>query len=275
MRVVMLCVILLGLVGCVERRLRPEEVGEIRSLLLVVETFDEIQVTNAWTEIQRARQEYNPQTKRFDTVLSSNEVRQSGGGILRADLALREQIRDTLSRNLAPRYRIEPADQRVPAIREAFNPLGITLKGRGALIADALEAAIPAGVADAILVIRGPPGTLDYNFGYTPNRRERGNAGRVQTGYDLVLVDGRRFAVIAAAGPHFLEDRRTPGPPRAALMRPSLALTSPHAYRMATFEADQEDLDAYRETLRQVIETAIPLQLRYLGLLDAVASPTN
>jgi hypothetical protein len=272
MRAIALCLMLMALVGCVEQRLPPEQVGEIRSLLFVVEPFDEIEVTSAWTQIQHTRQEYNPQTKRLDTVLSANEARTRGGGTLRIDLVLREHIRAVLGQALSSRYRIDPSDQRVPAIKEPFNPLGITLRGRDELIAEALEAAIPAGLADAILVIRGAPGTLDYNFGYNPKQRERGNAGRVQTGYDLVLVDGRRFAVLAAAGPRFQEDRRTPRPPREALMRPSLSLTAPHAYRIAVFEGDEKDLAAYRETLRQVIETAIPLQLRYLGLLEAPAS---
>ena len=40
-------------------------------------------------------------------------------------------------------------------------------------------------------------------------------------------------------------------------------------------EGDDKDVGIYRETLRQVINRAIPLQLQYLSLLNAAASQTD
>jgi hypothetical protein len=265
-RALVILVALCMLVACVEQRVPPRQGSEIRSLVLVIEPFDEIKVTTHWMDLQRARQVYNPQTKRMETELGAREVRQSGTTSIRTDLDLRGDIRAALNRALSGRYKVDASDRRVPAIQEAFNPIGIALKGRAELVADAVEEAIPASSADAILVIRGPVGSIDYDYGYTPNRRDTWAAGRVQADYDYFLVDGTGLGVIAAIGPSFIADRRSPvaSPPRNPAAR---FLAKPHAYRIAAREYDDENLAAFRDTLRQVIETDIPQQLRYLGLL--------
>jgi hypothetical protein len=265
MRALAVVILLSFLTGCVEQRVAPRQASEIGSLLLVVEPFDEIKVTTRWIELQRPREVDNPRTKRMETDLSTREVRQSGTTSIPIDLDLRGEIRSALQRALSGRYRLDPSDRRMPAIQESFNPLGIVVKGRAELVADAVEAAVPAGSADAILVVRGPVGSMDYDYGSTPGRRDTWAAGRVQADYDYFLIDGKSFGVIAAIGPSFIADRRSP----TALPRNPAAsfLGKPHAYRIATREYTDEDLAGFRETLRKVIEADVPQQLRYLGLL--------
>lgn len=265
MRALLACLLLLSLAACMERRLPEQEAREIRSLVLVVETFDEISVTTHWTDLQRSREVYNPRTKRMETEFLSKEVRQSGTKGIRADPGLRAELRGVLERALSVRYRIDPSDRRMPAIQEPFNPIGVAVKGRAGSIADAVEAAIPAGIADAVLVVRGPIGSMDYDYGRTPGRRDASAAGRVQASYDLYLIDGRTFGVIGAVGPGLRPDRRDPA---AAPRIPAVAfLSMPHAYRLASQEYDEKNLTAYVETLRKVIESDVPQQVRHLGLL--------
>jgi hypothetical protein len=269
MRALWACLLLLTLAACMERRLPAQEAQRIQSLLLVVEPFDEVAVTTSWADTRRSEEVYNPKTKRFDTILVNYPVRESGTRKIRTDLDVRARIRSILQTSLSSRYRIDESDRRVPVIKEAFNPVGYTVSGPVGLVADALEASIPAGAADAILVVRGPAGSMDYDYGYTAGRRERGNTARVQADYDFFLFDGRTFSTIAAIGPSFKPDRRPDAPPPIPRPSPAKYLSAPHGYRIAADEADDTDMARLRDAVMEAIDGAVPLQLLYIGLIEA------
>jgi hypothetical protein len=263
MRVLLASLLLLALPACTERRLLPQEAQRIHSLLLVVEPSDEVSVTSSWTTNGWSElNSYNAKAKRFETtVYPSGPAYGHGTSTLRTDLDMRERIRSVLYAQLSGRYQVDPADRRVPAVQQAVNRLG-----QGDVVADAVKSAVPAGTADAILVVRGPVATLHYNYGQSVGRLERNHSAFIQADYDYFLIDGRTFSVMVATGPSFKPGRGPDAPsmPRAS---PGKFLVSPHAYRVISGEADVTDMARFRETVMDTIDGTVPLQLVYIGLI--------
>lgn len=272
MRVLLSFIVLLALVACTEQRLSPQAVQNIRSLLLVVEPFDEVAVkTRTTATTYQTLDLYNARTKRFEPVRTSQTTSSRGSGTssFMADLDVRGRIREVLDTQLSGRYRIVPDDRRVPALTKDLGRSGLTTEGPARLVADALKAAIPAGIADAILVVRGPAASVDYSF-WSDDRLDRTRSAFIQADYDFFLIDGRTFAVLAAIGPSFKPDRRSDAP---AMLRPSPGkyLAPPHGYRIVRGEAAEEDMESLRQTVLETIDGTVPLQLVYIGLIPAPA----
>lgn len=248
------CSMLLALSACADLRLTPEQASGIGSVLVVAEPFDEIEVSTRWTEMEYYVDEYNYKTKRTERVFRPHPVRRSGGATIAVDLQVRDHIRTALVSCLAPRYRVNFSDLRVPAIKSSFNPLGVLIKGRSQLVAETAQAAIPAGTADVIVVVRGPAGTLDYDFGDDSRYRLMERDGYVGSAYNVYLIDGRRFEVLARS-----TNSRSAAAPRR--------IPTPHAVRLAENRFRDEDLRQFRESLLLVIEGAMQEHLVRLGLL--------
>jgi hypothetical protein len=264
MRALFACLLLLALTACTEQRLLPQEAQRIHSLLLVVEPSEEVSVnTSSYDAGSTAITIWNPQAKRAETVGVDSPPGTSRGTLTRrSGLDVRERIRSVLYAQLSGRYQVNPADTRVPAIQQALNRIS-----RGDAIADAVESAVPAGTADAILVVRGPVATLHYNYGQSAGRLERNHSAFIQTDYDYFLIDGRTFSVLAATGPNFKPAQGTNAPTPMLRASPGKFLVSPHAYRVISGEADATDMARFRETVVETIDGTVPLQLIYIGLL--------